>query len=70
MKGKQRHAYTYKHKQNKIYLIIFSYSLSFPLDSFQRRYITEASTLAGENVFGSFNNDMTLSKIVLQNKVD
>lgn len=51
---------------NISYLIIFSYSLSFPLESLQRRYITEASTLAGLNVFGSFNKEMTDSKIVLK----
>ena len=47
-------------------LTISSYSLSVPFDSFHRRYITDASTLAGENVFGSFNNEITLRRIVLQ----
>lgn len=28
--------------------------------------MTDASTLAGEEVFGSFNNDITESKIVLE----
>lgn len=46
--------------------MMFSYSLSAPLESFQRRYMTEASTLAGEKVLGSFNSEMTLSKMVLQ----
>uniref|UniRef100_A0A0B7AZI7 Uncharacterized protein n=1 Tax=Arion vulgaris TaxID=1028688 RepID=A0A0B7AZI7_9EUPU len=27
--------------------------------------MTDASTLAGENVFGSFSNEITLSRIVL-----
>lgn len=44
--------------------MIFSYSLSRPFDSLQRRYITDASTLAGLNVFGSFNSDITLNNIV------
>lgn len=46
------------------YLIIFSYSLSRPLESLHLRYITLASTFAGENVFGSFSKDITLSRIV------
>ena len=50
------------------YFIICSYSLSFPLDSLHLLNITEASTFAGENVFGSFSNDITLSSIVLQCK--
>ena len=45
-----------------------SYSLSFPLDSLHLRYLTEASTLAAEKVLGSFSNDITLSRIVLQGK--
>lgn len=48
------------------YLIIFSYSLSFPLESFHFLNITEASTFAGENVFGSFNKDIILNKTVLK----
>jgi hypothetical protein len=48
------------------YLIIFSYSLSFPFESLQRLYITDASTFAGLNVFGSFNNEITDSRIVLE----
>ena len=48
------------------YLTIFSYSLSFPLESLHFLNITEASTLAGEKVFGSFNKDITLKSIVLQ----
>ena len=47
------------------HLIISSYSLSDPFDSFQRRYMTEASTLAGENVLGSFKREITLKRIVL-----
>lgn len=50
--------------QQLSYLIIFGYSLSFPFDSRHLRYITDASTLAGENVFGSFNNDITDNKTV------
>jgi hypothetical protein len=34
-------------KKPKTYRIMFSYSLSLPLESFHRRNITEASTLAG-----------------------
>ena len=41
------------------------YCLSFPRVSLHFRYNTEASTLAAEKVFGSFNNDMTLRSIVL-----
>jgi hypothetical protein len=48
------------------YLIIFSYSLSFPFESLQRLYITDASTFAGLNVLGSFNSEITESKIVLE----
>lgn len=44
------------------------YSSSFPSLSFHFRYITEASTFAGDEVFGSFNRDITESKIVLQLK--
>ena len=47
------------------YLIVFSYSPSFPFESLHLRNITEASTLAGENVFGSFNREITLNNIVL-----
>lgn len=49
----------------KTYLIIFSYSLSFPLESFHRLYMMEASTLAGLNVFGSFSKEITDSNTVL-----
>ena len=38
-----------------LHLMMFSYSLSLPLLSFHLRYITDASTLAGLDVFGSFN---------------
>lgn len=46
------------------HLIIFSYSLSRPLESLQRRYITEASTLAGLNVFGSLSREITDKSMV------
>lgn len=46
------------------HLMIFGYSLSLPWESRHLRYITEASTLAGEYVFGSFNNEITDNKIV------
>ena len=48
------------------YLIIVSYSLSLPLESLHRLYITEASTFAGENVFGSLSSEIILRRIVLQ----
>lgn len=44
--------------------MILGYSLSFPCESRHLRYITEASTFAGEYVFGSFNNDITDNRIV------
>lgn len=44
------------------------YSRSFPLLSFHLRYITEASTLAGENVLGSFSSEITLRRMVLAAK--
>lgn len=50
---------------NNTYLMMLSYSLSFPFDSLKRLYITEASTLAGENVFGSLSKEMTLRRMVL-----
>lgn len=50
------------------YLIIFSYSLSLPFESFHRLYIMEASTLAGLNVFGSFRREITESNTVLLEK--
>lgn len=43
-----------------------AYSSSLPFDSFHRRYITDASTFAGDDVFGSLSNDMTDNKIVLK----
>ena len=46
--------------------MIFSYSLSLPLESFHLLNITEASTLAGLNVFGSFNKLTTDNNIVLE----
>lgn len=45
--------------------MIFSYSLSLPLESRQRLYITEASTFAGLYVFGSFSSEITDRRIVL-----
>ena len=42
-------------KEKKDYLMMFSYSLSLPRLSFHLRYITDASTFAGLEVFGSFN---------------
>lgn len=48
-----------------LYLMIFSYSLSLPLESRQRLYITEASTLAGLYVLGSFRSEITDNRIVL-----
>ncbi len=53
-------------------LMMFSYSLSFPFESRHFLYITDASTLAGENVFGSFSKEIMLSKIVLKkiNSID
>lgn len=47
------------------YLMISMYSLSFPLLSLHLRYMTDASTLAGEKVLGSFSREITLSKMVL-----
>lgn len=41
------------------------YSRSFPLLSFHFLYITEASTLAGEKVLGSFRSEITLRRMVL-----
>lgn len=49
---------------NLTHLIIFGYSLSLPWESLHLLYMTEASTFAGENVFGSFSKDMTDNKIV------
>lgn len=45
--------------------MISMYSLSLPLLSLHLRYMTEASTLAGEKVLGSFSREMTLSRMVL-----
>lgn len=50
--------------------MISAYSLSFPLLSLHLRNMTEASTLAGENVLGSFSSEITLSKIVLKNIIN
>lgn len=41
------------------------YSRSLPLLSFHLRYITEASTFAGEKVLGSLRREMTLRRMVL-----
>lgn len=46
------------------HLIIFSYSLSLPLESRQRRYMTLASTLAGLKVLGSLSSEITESSTV------
>lgn len=43
---------------------MLGYSLSRPFESRHRRYITLASTLAGENVFGSLSKEITESRIV------
>lgn len=48
------------------YLMISTYSRSLPLLSLHLRYMTEASTLAGEKVLGSFSREITLSKMVLK----
>lgn len=52
-----------------VYLMMFSYSLSFPFESFHFLYMTEASTLAGENVLGSFKREIILSRIVLEKEM-
>lgn len=44
---------------------MLGYSLSFPWESLHFLYITDASTFAGEKVFGSFSNEITDSRIVL-----
>lgn len=46
--------------------MISMYSLSLPLLSLHLRYITDASTLAGEKVLGSFSREITLSRMVLR----
>lgn len=51
--------------QLSTHLMMSVYSRSFPLLSFHLRYITEASTLAGENVLGSFSSEITLRRMVL-----
>lgn len=48
------------------HLMSSMYSLSFPLLSLHLRYMTEASTLAGEKVLGSFSSEITLSRMVLR----
>lgn len=48
--------------------MISMYSLSLPLLSFHLRYMTDASTLAGENVLGSFSKEITLSRMVLRER--
>lgn len=53
-------------KNDKAYLMISAYSLSFPLLSLHFLNMTDASTLAGENVLGSLSKEITLSKIVLK----
>lgn len=51
-----------------LYLMISMYSRSLPLLSLHFRYMTEASTLAGENVLGSFSREITLSRMVLRER--
>lgn len=48
------------------YLMISMYSLSLPLLSLHLRYMTEASTFAGEKVLGSLSREITLSRMVLR----
>ena len=48
------------------YLTMSSYSLSLPFESRHFRNEMDASTLAGEYVFGSFNSEIILSRIVLK----
>lgn len=48
------------------HLMSSMYSLSLPLLSLHLRYMTEASTLAGEKVLGSFSSEITLSRMVLR----
>lgn len=52
------------------YLMISMYSLSLPLLSLHLRYMTDASTLAGEKVLGSFSREITLRRMVLNRHVD
>lgn len=59
------HVYLKERKEQPAYLTILSYSPSFPFESLHFLNITEASTFAGENVFGSFNNEITLKRMVL-----
>lgn len=44
--------------------MMLAYSMSLPAESLQRRYIIEASTLAGDDVLGSFSNEITDSRMV------
>jgi hypothetical protein len=46
----------------KTHFTFFSYESSSP--SFHWRYITEASTFAGDMVFGSFRRDITERRMV------
>lgn len=48
------------------YLMISMYSLSLPLLSLHLRYMTDASTLAGEKVLGSLSREITLRRMVLR----
>ena len=50
--------------------MIFSYSLSLPLESFHLLNITDASTLAGLYVLGSFSKLTTESKMVLKKNIE
>jgi len=45
-----------------------SYSLSLPFESRHFRNEMDASTFAGEYVFGSFKSEIILSRIVLKHK--
>lgn len=57
-------------KRTARYLMISMYSLSLPLLSLHLRYMTDASTLAGEKVLGSFSKEITLSRMVLKRDVN
>jgi len=50
------------------YRTMSSYSLSLPFESRHFRNETDASTFAGEYVFGSFNSEIILSRIVLKHE--
>lgn len=52
------------------HLMTSMYSTSLPLLSRHLRYMTDASTLAGEKVLGSFSSEMTLSRMVLRGETE